>query len=68
MKRRKVFVCVRSFIVIIIDYTKSRSFVFLRQSVWLSSFGVDDLRLLTGFGKEGELRGGSLFATTGHVT
>ena len=44
------------------------SFVILRQSVQFSSFGDDDLRLLTGLGEDGELRGGSLFATTGHLT
>ena len=32
------------------------------------SFGDDDLRLLTGLGEDGELRGGALFATTGHIT
>ena len=43
-------------------------FVFLRQSVQFSSLGDDDLRLLTGLGEDGELRGSSLFATTGHLT
>ena len=43
-------------------------FVFLRQSVQFSSFGDDDLRLLTRLGEDGELRGGALFATTGLVT
>ena len=44
-----------------------RSFVFLRQSVYFRSFGDDDLRLLTGLGEDGELRGSSLFATTGLI-
>ena len=34
----------------------------------LKSFGDDYLRLLTGLGEDGELRGGALFATTGHLT
>jgi hypothetical protein len=66
MKRRKVFVCVRSFIVIIIDYTSFFARAFSSALSALTIFA--DLRLLTGLGKEGELRGGSLFATTGHVT
>jgi hypothetical protein len=66
MKRRTVFVCVRSFIVIIIDYT---SFFARAFSLALSAMTIfADLRLLTGLGEDGELRGGSLFATTGHVT
>jgi hypothetical protein len=43
-------------------------FVFLRQSAQFSSFGDDYLRLLTGLGEDGELRGSSLFATTAHLT
>jgi hypothetical protein len=51
-----------------IRHSHRSSFVFLRQSVQFSSFGDDDLRPLTGLGEDGELRGGSLFATTGHLT
>jgi hypothetical protein len=35
---------------------------FLKR-IYFRSFGDDDLRLLTGLGEDGELRGGSLFAT-----
>jgi len=40
---------------------------FLKR-IYFRSFGDDDLRLLTGLGEDGELGGGALFATTGHLT